>query len=58
MVVISERELDFPKQKEFEKKLKKELQIFVIKDLKNLKNSNLVNNILGGIVLQGEIKWI
>jgi predicted nucleotidyltransferase len=58
LVIISEKKDDFLKQKEFEKKLKKTLQIFIVKELKNLKNPYLINNVLSGIVLQGEIKWI
>ncbi|MFW6286232.1 MAG: nucleotidyltransferase domain-containing protein [Nanoarchaeota archaeon] len=58
IVIISEKTKEFPKKKEFENKIGKELQMFIVKDLKNLKNSYLINNVLSGIVLQGEIKWI
>lgn len=58
LVVISENKKEFPKQKDFEKKLKKKIQLFIINDLKELRNEHLINNVLGGIVLQGEIRWI
>jgi len=57
MVVLSENTKMFPKQKEFEKKLGKELQIFAVKSLKGLRNKHLINSVLNGIVLQGEIQW-
>lgn len=58
LVIICEKNDEFPKIKEFEKKFGKELQIFVLNDLKDIKNPHLVNNVLNGIVLQGELKWI
>jgi predicted nucleotidyltransferase len=42
----------------FEKKMGRHVQIFAVKDLKELKNEHLINNILNGIVLQGELVWI
>jgi len=58
LVIISEKISEFPELKKFEKKLNKEIQIFNIKNLKDLKNEHLINNVLNGIVLQGKIKWI
>jgi predicted nucleotidyltransferase len=58
IVIISENIKEFPQKKEFENKMGKELQLFIVNDLKDLKNSYLINNVLSGIVLQGEIKWI
>lgn len=58
IVIISENTFEFSKQKELEKELEKELQLFIVKDLKDLKNPHLINNVLSGILLQGEIKWI
>ncbi len=58
IVIISEKEDEFAHQKEFEKKMGRKLQIFAVNDLKNLKNPHLINNVLNGIVIQGEIKWI
>ena len=58
LVVISEKTADFPEQKKFEKKLDKEIQIFAVKDIKDLRNNHLINNVMSGIVIQGEIRWI
>lgn len=57
LVIISEKTKEL-NNKEFEKKLNRNIQLFVVKNLKNLKNTHLINNILNGITLQGEIKWI
>lgn len=57
ILVISEKTKQFPKLKEFEKKLNKNFQLFTVKKIKDLKNPHLINNILNGIVLQGELKW-
>lgn len=40
-----------------EKKLNRRIQVFVVKDLKDLKNNNLINNVISGMLLQGEMKW-
>ncbi|MBU2616450.1 MAG: nucleotidyltransferase domain-containing protein [Nanoarchaeota archaeon] len=58
LVIISEKRQEFPEKNKYEKLLKKELNIFLVKSLKNLKNDHLVNSVLNGTVLQGEIKWI
>ncbi len=58
LVVISEKKNNFPDFKDYEKKLNRKIQIFNVKNLKDLKNNHLINNVLSGIVLQGEIKWI
>lgn len=58
IVIISEKKDEFPHQEEFEKKLGRKLQIFAVTDIKGLKNPHLINNVLNGIVMQGEIKWI
>jgi len=58
MLIISEKTKDFPKITEFEKKLNRKLQLFVVKNIKEIKNNHLINNILNGINIQGEIKWI
>ena len=57
-LILSEKIKDFPESNHFEKKLNRKIQIFIVKDIKDLKNDHLINNILNGIVLQGEIKWI
>ena len=58
LVIISEKKEDFPDLRVYEKKLNRKIQLFVLKNIKSLKNNYLINNILRGIVLQGEIKWI
>lgn len=57
-VVISERTKEFKGKEAFEKKLGRKLQLFIVKGIKELRNKHLINNVIGGIVLQGEIKWI
>ena len=57
IVIISENTKEFPKKKEYEKKLKKEIHIFAVKKLKELKNGYLISNVLNGILLQGEFIW-
>jgi predicted nucleotidyltransferase len=58
LLVISEKTKEFPYSKEFEKKINRKLQLFVVKNIKELKNGHLINNVINGIVLQGKIKWI
>lgn len=58
LLVVSETTKKFPELKKFEKKLKRKIQLFVVRKISDLKNEHLINNILNGIVLQGEIKWI
>ena len=40
----------------FEKKIKRHIQLFVHKDITEIKNNELMNNILNGIVLNGFIE--
>ena len=58
LLVISEKKSDFNQINKYKKKLNRELQLFVVKKIKDLKNDHLINNILNGIVLQGDLKWI
>ncbi len=58
IVIISEKTASFPYSEKFEKKIGRRLQIFAVRNLKELKNEHLINNVANGIVLQGEIKWI
>jgi len=58
LLVICEKTKEFIELKIFEKKIKRKLQLFVVKDIKELKNKHLVNNVLNGVILQGKIKWI
>jgi len=58
ILVISENNKDFAAIKEYEKTLKRNIQIMAVRSIKNLKNKHLINNVLNGIRMQGEIKWI
>jgi len=58
LVILSEKTKVFSKKEEYEKIIKRRLQLFVIKNIKDLKNDHLINNVLNGIVIQGELKWI
>ncbi len=58
LLIMSENTKDLPELKTFEKKLKTKVHLFICKELKDLKNEQLVNNILNGIMIQGKIKWI
>ncbi|MBU0758416.1 MAG: hypothetical protein KKF44_10185 [Nanoarchaeota archaeon] len=57
IAVISER-VDLPDITKYEKKLHRKIQLFAVKELKDLKNEHLINSIINGITLQGGIKWI
>jgi len=58
LLVVSEKISEFKGLKKFENKLKRNLQIFNVKKIKDLKNENLINNVVNGISLQGKLKWI
>ena len=57
LVIISEKTEEFSDIKKYEKKINKGLQLLVVKNIKELRNEHLINNVLNGIVIQGEIKW-
>jgi hypothetical protein len=57
IVIISEKTKEFADREIFEKKLKRKLQLFAVRGLKDLRNEHLINNVLNGITLQGGIKW-
>jgi len=58
LVILSEKTEEFSKKEKYEKIIKRRLQLFIIKNIKDLKNEHLINNVLNGIVIQGELKWI
>ena len=58
LLVISEKTEEFPDTKKFEKKLNRNLHLLIVKKIKDLKNGELINNVLNGISLQGKLKWI
>lgn len=57
LLIISEKTKEFPELIKFEKVINRKLHILVFKDIKDLKDTNIINNILNGITLQGKIKW-
>ena len=57
LLVISEKTKLLETTK-FEKKLKRNIHIIPTKNIKDLKNPHLINNILNGITIQGMVKWI
>jgi predicted nucleotidyltransferase len=58
LLVISEKVTEFDVKAKFEKKLKRKLQIIPVKNISDLKNEHLINNVLNGHKIQGNIKWI
>ncbi|PIN78070.1 hypothetical protein COV15_00205 [Candidatus Woesearchaeota archaeon CG10_big_fil_rev_8_21_14_0_10_34_12] len=61
LLIISEKTKEFSdlgKLTLIEKKLKRKIQLFIVKNIKELKNEHLINNVLNGTILQGELKWI
>jgi predicted nucleotidyltransferase len=56
LLIISEKTDSFD-TKRFEKKINRKLQLIVVSDVKELKNEYLINNVLNGIVVQGNVKW-
>ena len=57
LCVISERTDALPEHERYVKKFGRELQIFAVRNIKDLRNPHLVNNVLNGIVLQGGVQW-
>ncbi|MCD6547731.1 MAG: nucleotidyltransferase domain-containing protein [Nanoarchaeota archaeon] len=57
LLIISERK-EVAEIKKFEKKIKRSIQLFVVDKISSIKNKHLINNIVNGITIQGEIKWI
>jgi predicted nucleotidyltransferase len=57
LVIVSENNKEFKDINKYEKIMNKKLQLFIIKNIKDLKNKHLINNVLNGLVLQGDLKW-
>jgi predicted nucleotidyltransferase len=57
LVIISENNKEFKKLDYFEKKIHRNIQLFVFSNIKTVKNKHLLNNMLNGVIIQGEIKW-
>ncbi len=58
ILVISENTKMMGNLEGFKRKIKREIHLLVVRDVRDLKNKHLINNVLNGTVLQGEIKWI
>ncbi len=58
IVILSEKKKEFTNTNKYEKILNRRIQFFILKEIKELKNEHLINNVLNGIVIQGELKWI
>lgn len=58
LVIISEVTKEFPERKHYENVLRRTIHLFLVKDIKELKNTHLINSILNGVVVQGELRWI
>ena len=58
LLVLSEKTSYLSDIKKFERKFGRNIQLMVVKHINELKNENLINNVLNGITLQGKIKWI
>ena len=57
LCIITNHKKSFSKKKYFEKKLGKELQLFIVKKLSEIPNEHLISSIANGINLQGMIIW-
>tara|TARA_Y100000310_G_C20699965_1_gene828829 strand:+ start:4585 stop:5109 length:525 start_codon:yes stop_codon:yes gene_type:complete len=57
ILIISEKKDNFTDLLKFEKIFKKEIHLITVKKLNDLKNEHLVNNVINGIVLEGELRW-
>lgn len=58
VIIIAERTDMLQDREVYEKKLGRGLQIFIVKNIKELRNEHLINNALNGITIQGGVKWI
>ncbi len=58
LLIISEKTEEFPDLKKFEKKVNRGIHLFPVREIMDLKNQHLINNVLNGVILQGEIRWI
>ena len=57
VVIVSEKRSEFPSEKEFSRKVGRQLQFFTVRHLRELKNGHLINSVLNGIVVEGELEW-
>src|SRR3989344_7117274 len=57
LLILSEKTTLLPEVDRYETKIKRKIQVFAVKNMSELKNEHLIQNILNGITLQGEISW-
>jgi len=57
MLIVSEKTKRMDTSR-YEKIIKRHVQLFCVKEIRDLKNEHLINNVLNGITLQGKLKWI
>jgi len=58
ILIISESTKKFLELNKYEKLLNRKIQLFIVNDIRDLRNKHLINNVINGIVIQGHIKWI
>lgn len=58
LVIIANVPKDFDELRKYERILRKEIQLFIVKNINDLRNEHLINNVLNGTILQGTVKWI
>ena len=58
LIVISEKTEAITNLRVYEHKINRAIHLMNIKELKELKNEHLINNVLNGILVQGSIQWI
>jgi predicted nucleotidyltransferase len=57
LLIISEKTQNLKEKEKYEHKLKREIQLFPVRKISDLRNKHLINNVLNGIVIQGSIEW-
>ncbi|HLC31637.1 MAG TPA: nucleotidyltransferase domain-containing protein [Candidatus Nanoarchaeia archaeon] len=57
LAIISENNKEFPNTVLYEKKVNRKIHIFPLKKIQDLKNKYLVNNVMNGVIIQGEVQW-
>ena len=57
VLIISEKNKEFNELAKFENKIKRKIHLFIVRNIHGLNNKQLVNSIINGITIQGEIIW-
>lgn len=58
LVIISKKTKKFEKLEKFEREFGKNIQLFVFSNITQIKNKHLLNNVLNGTLIQGQVQWI